>query len=166
MLAQMRLAWWRDRLSENPTDWPPGDPLLALLQRWRDPAVLSPLVDGWEHLLGETLERPDIDNFAAGRGAAFAGLAGELGAPDAAAASSGRVWALADLAANLSDPAEQADVLALAASESASLPRARGLRSLAVLGALGRRAISRGGRPLLEGRGAALTVMRVGLFGR
>ena len=166
LLAQMRLAWWRDRLAEDPGKWPQGDPLLELLGSWDRPASLGPLVDGWECLLGETLGAQAIDTFAAGRAAAFAALAAELRVADTAAKCAGRTWALADLAANLSDPAERQQVVAQAAGTDARLPKDRALRPLAILGGLGRRAIMRGGRPLLEGRGAALVAMRVGLFGR
>ncbi len=50
------------------------------------------------------------------------------------------------------------------AGQPNSLPIA--LRPFAVLAALGRRSLSKGGRPLLEGRLAAATVMRAGLIGR
>ncbi len=149
-----------------PKTWPKGDPLLAELTQWRAPGALQPLVDGWEGLLAETLEADAVEGFAAGRAAAFAALADELGASDSAAASAGRSWALADLAGNLTDPTERETVLHLAATERARLPSHRALRPLAILGALGHRAVVRGGRPLLEGRGAALLAMRVGMFGR
>ncbi|WP_305096098.1 hypothetical protein [Croceibacterium aestuarii] len=166
LLAQVRIAWWRDRLGEPRAAWPKGDPLLAELTHWRAPDALLPLVDGWEGLLAETLDVAAVEGFAAGRAAAFAALAGELGASDPLAASAGRSWALADLAGNLTDPTERETVLRVAATGGARLPSHRALRPLAILGALGRRAIVHGGRPLLEGRGAALLAMRVGMFGR
>ncbi|MXO59634.1 hypothetical protein GRI89_08780 [Altererythrobacter salegens] len=166
LLAQVRIAWWRDRLGEPPGNWPQGDPVLDQLRGWRSPEALVSLVDGWEGLVDEALDAGVIERFAAGRTAAFAALADELGVRDAAAAQAGRNWALADLAANLSDPAERERVIAMASREDADLPRQPELRPLAILGALGRRSIVRGGRPLLEGRGAALVAMRVGMFGR
>ena len=39
-------------------------------------------------------------------------------------------------------------------------------KGLAVLGALGLRALKRGGRPLMEGRGAALVALRAAMLGR
>ena len=48
VLAQVRLAWWRDILAAEPGGWPEGEPVLALLRSWREPAPLVALVDGWE----------------------------------------------------------------------------------------------------------------------
>ena len=42
----------------------------------------------------------------------------------------------------------------------------RGGEPLAVLAGLGRRALRRGGGPLLDGRAAALLALRLGMFGR
>jgi phytoene synthase len=166
VLAQMRLAWWRDMLSTNKAEWPRGDAVLGLLGEWRDPAALVALVDGWEGLLAEGLEPQTIDAFAAGRGQAFVQLARELGVPSPGADACGAWWALGDLVANLANPAERAGVLAVAQglAPCRNLPRA--LRALAVLAALGRRSLSRGGAPLLDSPGAALVAMRVGILGR
>lgn len=166
LLAQVRLAWWRDRLAEDPADWPSGDPLLDTFRQWSAPSSLGPLVDGWESLLEETLGPAGMESFACGRAAAFAGLANHLGLSSEEAAGAGRTWALADLAANVADDEERAAVTEFAGSDMPKLPPQRALRPLAILGALGQRALARGGRPLLEGRGAALVAMRVGLFGR
>ena len=52
MMAQLRLAWWRDRLKTPARDWPTGEPLLAALACWdAERAALAALVDGWEALL-------------------------------------------------------------------------------------------------------------------
>ncbi len=161
LLGQMRLAWWRDRLGEDPGQWPAGEPLLVALRRWRaEFAVLSALVDGWEQLLGEApLPSTAFARLADARAASFAALACRLGHGDASAAVSaaGREWALADLLANLSAPAERGAVEALIQRRGgATLPRA--MRPLAVLRALARR----------TGPGPAdvLVALRVGLFGR
>src|SRR5690606_10062975 len=63
MLVQLRLAWWRDMLNSPAADWPWGDAVLDLLRRWRDPAGLVPLVDGWESLLAEDLTPRAIADF-------------------------------------------------------------------------------------------------------
>ena len=56
MLGQLRLAWWRDRLNDDPAKWPKGEPLLGRLGSWGERSrALVPLVDGWEALLGEPL---------------------------------------------------------------------------------------------------------------
>jgi len=168
MLAQMRLAWWRDRLSEPSGNWPHGDAVLDALRLWQEPAALVALVNGWEELLGEALDEAAIAGFAQGRASGFAALAMEVGEGAAAdaAAHAGRQWALADLAANLSNPAEREAVLAQArrSERPGRLPRM--LRAPAVLAGLGRIAVDRGGAPLLAGRGSAIMALRIGLVGR
>jgi len=168
LLAQMRLAWWRDRLGEPPESWPRGDAVLDALRGWREPAALVALVDGWEVLLGDTLDLAAIGAFADGRARGFTALAGELGegAAAEAARAAGRLWALADLVANISDPAEREAVLALARTDGSPPHLPRALRPLAVLAGLARRAAERGGEPLLAGRGSAMAALRIGLAGR
>jgi phytoene synthase len=166
VLAQMRFAWWRDTLAKEPAQWPRGDELLALLRHWRDPGALTPLVDGWEMLLGERLDPAAIGEFAGGRGRAFGQLAAELGADPLAAKACGETWALGDLAANIANPAEREAVLG-AARELDDCPRLpRALRPLTVLSGLARRALRRGGTALLDGPGAAVLAMRLGIAGR
>jgi phytoene synthase len=168
VLAQIRLAWWRDRLGEPSDSWPRGDAVVDALRVWREPAALASLVDGWESLLDETLDAAAIGAFADGRARSFAALAGELGegAASEAALRAGRLWALADLAGSLSDAGERQAVLALAqvAEPPPRLPRS--LRPLAVLAGLARHAVEQGGAPLLAGRGSAIVAMRIGLAGR
>ncbi|HYD24262.1 MAG TPA: hypothetical protein VEB68_05665 [Croceibacterium sp.] len=165
--AQLRLAWWRDMLARPQAEWPRGEPLLEALRCWRQPACLAPLASAWEALLGDELTRSAIVEFGDGRGQAFAGLAGELAAgPAEHAAAAGRVWALADLAANLSDGDERARVVehARGLPPPARLPAA--LRPLAVLAGLGRAALARGGGPLLAGPRSTLAALRIGFTGR
>ena len=78
--VQMRLAWWRDTLGAPPSAWPRGDPLLDELRTWAAPEGLVALVDGWEGLLAETLDREAITGFALGREQAWSALAREVGA--------------------------------------------------------------------------------------
>lgn len=167
MLAQIRLAWWRDRLGEPSDQWPRGDAVLDALRVWHDPAALVALVDGWEELLGEMLDETAIEAFAAGRARAFAALAAQLGAGEQAdkASSAARLWALADLASNLSDGAERNAVLILAGRAGAPSRLPRDLRPLAVLAGLAARSVQKGGAPLLAGRGSAAAVLRIGLVG-
>lgn len=157
MLAQLKLAWWRERLAADPAVWPKGEPLLARLAGWADPAALAPLVDAWEALLTE----PPVDAaaFAAGRAAALAALARELGADPAMVGPFARDWALADLALEW-ELAAAAPVTPVAGS----LPRA--MRPLAVLAGVTRRAAARGGAGALYTPGAWLAAVRIGLFGR
>lgn len=166
MLAQLRLAWWRDRLNEPADRWPAGDAVLDSLRQWRSPSALAPLVDGWEVLIADEIDRAALERFAAGRGAGFAALADELGQRSEPAAHAGRVWALADLVANMSDAQERETALALAQEGGRPPALPRNLRPLAFLAGLGWRAVQAGGGPLLAGRGAALAAFRLGLLGR
>lgn len=164
VLAQMRLAWWRDALAASADKRPAGETVLGLLGGWRDPSTLIPLVDGWETLLGEALDEPAIQGFAAGRGAGCAELARELACEPSAASSAGRLWALGDLAAHLSNATERAAVIA--AADGMSRPALlRALRPLTVLAGLAERSLRRGGTPLLEGPGAGLLAVRLGIAG-
>ena len=169
MLAQVRLAWWRERLGEDTSLGTPGEPLLTdLAARWESHAAkLTPLIDGWEQLLGEApLAETALNGFADGRGRAFAAFAELVGAGvhASAALAAGRCWAFADLASRSSDAQERELARSLGRKEPLAPIRSRSLRGIAVLGGLSRVALDRG-EPLLEGRGAALTAMRLGLFG-
>lgn len=170
VLVQVRLAWWRDLLAQPVAQWPRGDAVLDALAGWHDPAALVPLVDGWEALLADDLSPGMIAQFTDGRAQAFAALAREVDASDPAQAAlagqAGQTWALADLAANLSDGAERQQVL----DHARTLPRPPRLpallRPLAVLAALGHRALGQGGGPLLSGPKSAWLALRTGFFGR
>lgn len=170
IIAQVKLAWWRDQLGRPREQWPRGEPLLALLASQGVAAAgLVALVDGWEALLAsDCIDETVADRFADGRADAFLALAEIWGAGGyaAAARSAARRWALADLAGQLGGLDASAAVYALAEQEpggSAFLPRS--LRPLAVLDALARRA-QRLHRPLLDSPAALLLAMRVGIFGR
>lgn len=172
ILAQMRFAWWRERLTEPVAQRPVGEPLLAdLAQHWGDDGVrLVPLIDGWEAMLGETpLPEDELAEFAAGRGAALAAFASLAGVDDqaelAACRSAGACWALAELAGGSSTSDERARARQLGLHEAAPRIGSAQLRGIAVLGELSRRALTRG-EPLMHGRGAALAALRVGMFGR
>lgn len=170
MLGQMRLAWWRDALGKPVAQRPRGDAVLDGLGReWEDrEAFLAKMVDGWEVLVtAQSLGRTEAEDFATGRGAFFAGLPASPVSEALAArlVAAGRCWALADAAARVSDLAERA--LLVEAGQAVAMPEgriARGLGGLAVLEALAVRALSRGGRPLMEGRGASLTALRAAIF--
>jgi len=171
VLAQIRLAWWRDALGKPARARPAGEPLVSLLRSWegQDRALVA-LIDGWEAMLAEP--KPDgapVTALAAARGDAFAALAGLAGVPEHAAAASAlaRDWALCDVAGNSSDLGGRAAALALL---PAALPLAirlpRVLRPLIVLHGLARRALS-GSR---DATGLVpfdmLYALRLGLLGR
>jgi phytoene synthase len=164
--AQLRLAWWRDMLGRPADEWPRGEPVLDALRGWRDPSGLSDLAVGWEALLAETLTPSAIAEFVAGRGRAFACLAHELGVePVESAEEAARIWALADLAANISDGEERALVVEYG-RDLVPPQLSASLRPLAVLAGLGARALRLGGVPLLSGPGSTLLALRIGLTGR
>ena len=167
LAAQLRLAWWRETLDRPVAQWPAGEPLLESLREWGDPAALAALPAGWEALLAEELTPAAIAEFADARGQAFAALAGELGTgPPTNAAAAARIWALADLAANLSAGAERQLVVDHGRSLGAPPRLSRSLRPLAVLAGLGAAALARGGGELLTGPRSMLLVLRIGLGGR
>lgn len=165
--TQLRLAWWRDTLARPAADWPHGEPVLDALRGWRDPSGLASLPGGWEALLAEELSPAAIAEFVDARGQAFACLAAELGAssPEDAAAAA-RIWALADLAANMSEGPESALVVGYGRTLPPPPHLPASLRPLAVLAALGAAALQRGGGALLAGPGRMLLSLRIGMTGR
>ncbi|MGN3973209.1 hypothetical protein [Tsuneonella sp. SYSU-LHT278] len=171
VLAQVRLAWWRDRLGEPPNARPAGNLLLAALGEHLAgmEAELIALVDGWEELLGEhPLSERALAAFADGRAVAFGAAArkGQAVSGGAESASkAGRRWALADFACHTRDEAEREKAFAVAVSTEPAGLMPRQLRGIAVLGALADRAIARR-EPVLAGRAAPLVALRVGLTGR
>ncbi|WP_340587647.1 hypothetical protein [Erythrobacter alti] len=170
IIAQMKLAWWRERLSGDPEDWPLGEPLLALFKAWGgDTKRLVPLVDGWETLLGDTLDRAAVTSFSRGKAQAWSALGDGLGTGSTSSAieRAAKEITLFDLVRNLSRPEEVVVASNMADKESwerARLPRA--LRPLAVLHALSRRAWIGDKSHLLDGAGAMALAIRVGITGR
>lgn len=171
MLGQMRLAWWRDMLGTTKEDRPAGDEVLdAIGEHWNgQEASLVKLVDAWEILIAEEeLSADAIALFGAGRAAPAAALADPAQSRDRnRALIAGMRWALADAASKICNESERhAFVEAGLAQSAAKTSLSKPLRGLAVLEALALRALKRGGRPLMEGRGAALVALRAGLIGR
>jgi phytoene synthase len=169
MLGQMRLAWWRETLQQPPAARPRGDAVLdAVSDSWAQTcAPLIALVDGWEYLLQpEPIDTAAARAFAEGRAAALVAACGyDAGTGREAAAVAARVWALGDLAARVSDAGERRALIALGLTEARQRTRLTPPgRALAVLGALGARALARGGRPLMEGRGAAVMAMKAAIL--
>ena len=171
MLGQMRLAWWRDMLGTAMEDRPAGDEVLdAIGEHWNgQEASLVKLIDAWEILIAEEeLSAETIVRFGVGRAAPAAALADPAQTQDRnRALSAATRWALADAASKISDESERhAFVEAGLAQSAANASLSKPLRGLAVLEALALRALKRGGRPLMEGRSAALVALRAGLIGR
>jgi 15-cis-phytoene synthase len=145
LIAQMKLAWWRDRLGSPSAEWPAGEPLLAVLTSWGGTAgELVGLVDGWEAIL---LEAGPAE-LAAGRARACAELARVLGLTAAvdAAQLAGRRWTEAEFG--------------LAQDRGLIMPGLpRQLRALAILPGL----LAESGQSKLR---QFLAALRIGLFGR
>lgn len=170
MLGQMRLAWWRDTLSAPVADRPKGDIVLegAATQWAGHEKALIALVDAWEEMLVEPpLPRDAAMCFAEGRAAGFLELA-EIAALQLDMkryAYVGQAWALADAASHVPESEERALLLDCARSIPSMPHYPKIMRGAAVLDALAHRAIAKGGRPLMDGRGAALTALKIGLIG-
>ena len=169
MLGQMRLAWWRDMLAKPASERPQGDVVLdGIALHWTgDEAALSALVDGWERMLDEPpLSKEAALEMATGRAVPFVAVGDVAAGSDTSALTTGKLWALVDTALNTENADERAMLFDLARElpRSTSLPSS--LKGLAVLNALARRSIDKGGRPLMEGRGAALVAIRAAIFGR
>ena len=171
IIAQMKLAWWRDRFAQDRSDWPKGEPLLERLAAWdADVAQLGALVDGWEALLEDgPLSDEAILAFGEGHAGAWGQAARALGHAPQAPEHAALLWSYADLAQHCSSPEDAERVRAVARNRGLidqvppRLPRA--LRPLGVLGALGRRSL-RAGRPILSGGGDFLAGVRTGMLGR
>ena len=168
VLAQLRLAWWREQLLMTDPAPAASDPLILSLRAWPGSRVaLAGLANGWEGMTGPApLPASAFIVLAEARASAFAYLI--KGQPaESEALRMGRNWALADIAAHLSDPRERELVRALADRQDwrqARLPRA--LRPLAVLHGLAARA-SWGDNPQSELTfGRFVAAMRIGLLGR
>lgn len=172
VLGQMRLAWWRDALGMDISDRPRGDVVLdGLGQHWAGAeGALIDLVDGWEHMLSDPpLSRGAALGFANGRAKGMAGLANCAGthtnySNDLHGAA--RIWAVADAASHIADAKERQLFIEIAREWPAPARLPHPFRGVAVLGALGARALAAGGAPLMAGRGAALVALRAGLLGR
>lgn len=170
LIAQIKLAWWRDRLGEDPADWPVGEPLLQMLRIGKvPPRAYLPLVDGWERLLDEDLTVATVHEFAAGRAAGWVAVAHAAHATsaDGAVAQAAREISYLELAHHLGNEAEAraARQVALACKwHHPHLPRA--VRPLAVIHGLSARALQTETRDLLDGPRAGVLALRIGLFGR
>jgi phytoene synthase len=170
MLAQLRLAWWRETLGQGADAWPAGEPLLAALRSWNGGhTALARLVNGWEALTGPApLPRSALEDMIIGRAEAFAALAGALGArsEENAARKLGRRWALTDLAMRLSNADERGAVREMLEEEAGRIPKvSRALRPLLVLQGLAERRFRLGSEAAAQSPAAMLKAMRLGFLG-
>jgi len=168
VMAQLRMAWWRDRLGEDAGAASAREPLLARLRLWPEAGKgLISLVDGWEALLEEApISTEAIEAFVAGRVALIGALGRALASEGPGYALLAREWALADLMVHLRDGEERDRVRRLLEELTGKRPRTeRGLRPLAILAALSRLAARKGQVRVLESPSALFLAMKVGIFG-
>lgn len=168
MMAQLRLAWWRESLGQSADQWPNGEPLLALLKSWNGHhGGLVPLVDGWEAMTGGApLPGTALEAMADGRAQASVALAHALGCSGEreAAFRLGRAWALNDLAMRLGHASER-DCARELAQASSGARVSRKLRPLMVLHGLAARRLAKGDESGATSPAAMLKAMRLGLLG-
>ena len=118
-LRQIKLAWWREALERLDTAPAPAEPVLRALEAHALPrgvtgAELSGLEEGWRMLLADRLDAVTLDTYATERGDRLFRLSARILLGEGPASLGGGGWALADLARNMSDPAERDAVLAAA----------------------------------------------------
>lgn len=150
MLAELRLAWWREALEGLARGEAQVDPILRGIAGLPiDPAALARLANGWIALLGDLpLAGDAIHEHAAERGGVLFGQAARLlGGEHAGLEAAGEAWALVDLAARISDAETAAAARHMARERLAAVKGCwpRTLRPLAVLTALARRDAMRSG---------------------
>lgn len=171
MLAQIRLAWWRDALAGKHAD-ARGD---AVLDGLRASAltddqgqILHGLVDAWETMLVDGDRQPDRQSLCARRGAIFRLFADQgEGIDPAGLDQAGSYWAAWDFwrhSADLEEAAAWLGAAQAAAQGWPGLPRA--MRLAAILRGLARNDIQAGQPMALERPGTLMRIIRFGLIGR
>lgn len=153
LLAQIRLAWWRDRFHSPASEWPEGEPLLAALATFdEERGALVSLVDGWERVLGGEADDDAIAGLIEARAQAMVALARIVGCRDASidVAALARKWARWDV-----DRAASADLPPAFGLMTTRMPHP--MRPLVVLAGFAQ------GDHGLRG---LLRIIRLGLFGR
>lgn len=149
LLAQMRLTWWHEALSDLGDGPAPANPALAaLIGAGIVPSLvlgsrLAAMVEGWEALLEEPADAAALDRYASERGGVLFGIgAAILGGDHEALAAAGAGWALADLARHSSEPSLAERALTAARPRLARAMASRWpvrLRSLGALAAVASR---------------------------
>lgn len=176
MIAQIRLAWWRERLEELETQPAPAEPRLAAAQRLLLPrgisgADLVALETGWARMLDPFPWSVETSEGIWFRGVKAFGLAARLlGSPDERLQQAGGLWALVDAARHCSDPETRGLLIERARTIAKGLEGTRfpaRLRPLSMLAALAMRDLARGEPFEPEGTpGRALAMLRHRLSGR
>ena len=170
LLAQLRLAWWREALGGAEANATAREPLLIDSGQHLAgmEAPLAGLASAWGCLLGDApLPEAAMREYLDLRSSAFAGMAQQAGHPEChqAALDAAHWWVAGDSWSRLSNDHERATIASIADGVPKPRRLPRTLRPLAVLGGLGERAI-RLREPVFDGRGGALVALRLGMFGR
>jgi phytoene synthase len=131
MIAQIKMAWWREAFASAADARPKGEPLLQALNEAGDRIPLSALealASAWEHLLGsERFSQEVIDVHAELRAEAiFATYAGWMGTVQDMRPI-GRSWAIEALRIAFPERVAGCNM------PPAPLPKARALRPLSIL---------------------------------
>lgn len=160
MVAQIRLAWWREQLAGLGSTARTDEPLLAELAALdRGGAAFAQLVDGWEAMLLDHAEAGSAaEQLAELRALALLGLF-DAQAAELPLRSAVTAWSLGEYR-----PIADATSPDLRLQAGFTLPRH--LRPVHLLGRLGQRAAGRGSRELLASPLDLLFAMRIGLIGR
>ncbi len=170
LMAQIRLAWWRDGLQAETERAAHRSPEMDVLRAREGFGQMRPhlvaMVDGWEYLILFDGTDPDamLTAYAKGRGG---GLFAAFGGAAQADTTDGAVWALWDLAGHLGDEALAQKAVAIA-GEAAAQPRAMRMpRMLAMMAGVARHDVrrGRGAPPDLTPR-LYLRLLRMQIFGR
>lgn len=166
MLAQLRLAWWRDEIAELSRAKARPDPVLAALAEVAPitgESALEGLLSAWEALLlAHPFDASEAIRHADRRGQAIEALTCAVLDVDVPAGSAtGRSWAATDLALHVGDPDIRAalfDHVACAPNSATDAPRA--MRALA---GWSQRIAARQGRP--APLSDQLYLLRMGMIG-
>ena len=132
MIAQIKLAWWRDAFVAEPALRPKGEPLLQAVGTCGDvisPSALEDVVSAWELLLGEDAwAAQDVETHAALRGDAIFGSYAAWIGEECDVRSLSQQWARDAL--RLEFPSK---FVALHNQPLPALPKGRKLRPLSIL---------------------------------
>jgi phytoene synthase len=173
MVAQIRLAWWREALERLDTAPPPPEPVLRALAAHVLPAgisgaALAAMEEGWSALLAEeTLDAEGLRTHAEARGGLMFRHSALLLGEAANVEPAGARWALVDLARHSANPAEAAAALEAAAGIAPEPAWPKHLRPLAMLSLLARRDLERRSGPFERqgSPGRALRLLKYRLAG-
>lgn len=143
MIAQIRLAWWRDTINSDIK--PKGEPLVEMMETVQNQypnldiaEALIALINGWEYRIinEESLNEYELIDYANGRGAFFALIAAACDKTELTQGyqALGRIWALSFLFDNIGKTGEQARALAAKQYETIDFHQlSRAIRSLSLL---------------------------------